>query len=103
MEVTTPVPEDAPNRCPVCGNELRIIPARLFGDTFCPTCGTLLWYIGDETEQRFFDPESDRLIERVAAKLGRNPEQLRGRRLHELGMDSLDVVELAMELEERIR
>ena len=49
---------------------------------------------------RFFDPESDRLIELVAAPLGVSPDAVRARRLDELGLDSLDLVELALESEE---
>lgn len=33
-----------PNRCPVCGNEVKIEPSTPVGDAPCPHCGTLLWF-----------------------------------------------------------
>jgi hypothetical protein len=43
-------PEGEPNRCPVCGKQVRIEPSRPPGDAPCPHCGHLLW---------FSDPQSD--------------------------------------------
>jgi acyl carrier protein len=43
------------------------------------------------------------LIELVSKRLGIPQERLREGQLSELGLDSLDVVELAMELEEQLR
>jgi acyl carrier protein len=43
------------------------------------------------------------LIELVSKRLGIPQERLREGRMSELGLDSLDVVELAMELEEQLR
>jgi len=37
-------PEGSPNRCPVCGNQVRIEPSTPPGDAPCPCCGHLLWF-----------------------------------------------------------
>ena len=44
MEPSTRTPEGEPNRCPVCGKDLRIEPSRPPGDAPCPHCGHLLWF-----------------------------------------------------------
>jgi acyl carrier protein len=83
VTISSRTPEGTPNRCPVCGHGFRIEPSQPFGDAPCPACGTLLWF------------------EWAAARLGVSPDALRAGRLDELGLDSLDVVELVMELEEQ--
>ena len=37
-------PEGQPNRCHVCGHEVRIEPSTPPGDATCPSCGSLLWF-----------------------------------------------------------
>lgn len=44
MEIASRTPEGVPNRCPVCGNEVKIEPSTPAGDAPCPHCGTLLWF-----------------------------------------------------------
>src|SRR5690348_7977560 len=44
MVVSSRTPEGEPNRCPVCGNALRLEPSRPPGDAPCPSCGALLWF-----------------------------------------------------------
>jgi hypothetical protein len=44
VEPVTRTPEGEPNRCPVCGKELRLEPSRPPGDAPCPHCGSLLWF-----------------------------------------------------------
>jgi hypothetical protein len=44
MNISSRTPEGDPNRCPVCGNDLRVEPSRPPGDAPCPSCGTLLWF-----------------------------------------------------------
>jgi acyl carrier protein len=61
-----------------------------------------LWFIGGGEASRFFDPEASGLVERVAARLGVSPDAVRSGRLDGLGLDSLDVVELIMELEKQL-
>jgi ribosomal protein S27E len=44
MVISSRTPEGVPNRCPVCGNDLRIEPSRPTLDAPCPHCGHLLWF-----------------------------------------------------------
>jgi len=102
VTISTRTPEGTPNRCPVCGHAFRIESSRPFGDAPCPACGTLLWFVTEAAEARFFDPETAGLIELVASRLGVSAATVRAGRLDDLGLDSLDVVELVMELEEEL-
>lgn len=112
--VSSRTPEGEPNHCPVCGADVRVEPSRPPGDAPCPNCGTLLWFNRTATETWFYE----------AAKLAPIFEYVRGilapylgmpateitlttplRRVSdpgaaEIGIDSLDLVELAMEIEE---
>jgi hypothetical protein len=100
VTISSRTPEGVPNHCPVCGHAFNIEPSKPFGDAPCPACGTLLWFVTNGEGARFFDPEAGGLIELVAARLGVSPDAVRTGRLAEFGLDSLDVVELVMELEE---
>lgn len=102
MTISSRTPEGTPNHCPVCGHGFRIQPSQLFGDAPCPACGTLLWFITGGEGPRFFDPEAAGLIQFVAARLGVSPDVVRAGRLDEVGLDSMEVVELVMEWEERL-
>jgi hypothetical protein len=44
MVIASRTPEGIPNRCPVCGNDLKIDPSRPTLDAPCPHCGHLLWF-----------------------------------------------------------
>lgn len=101
MTIASRTPEGTPNCCPLCGNTVRVEPSLPFGDAPCPSCGTLLWFVASDTSPRFFDPEVPGLRELVANQLGISPDALRERQLHELGINSLDLVELVMELEDQ--
>ncbi|VTS06807.1 phosphopantetheine-binding protein [Tuwongella immobilis] len=101
MTISSRTPEGIPNRCPVCGHDFRIEPARPFGDATCPACGSLLWFIANGEQLRYVDPEAAGLVESVAARLGIRPDMVRAGRLDEWGFDSLDLAEWIMELEER--
>ena len=106
MSVSSRTPEGQPNRCPVCGAEVEIEPSVLFGDAPCPQCGTLLWFT-NVPGPRWFEHEKAQglrrgLCERLGEILGvsadaieRDPSFVR-----DLNLDSLDVVELVMGLEE---
>jgi hypothetical protein len=43
-------PEGEPNRCPICGKEVRLEPSRPPGDAPCPNCGHLLWFAPTEAQ-----------------------------------------------------
>jgi acyl carrier protein len=102
-------PEGSPNRCPVCGNTGRIEPPVPFGEAPCPCCGHLLWFMVFKGEPRFFLREEaavlrERVLERISANLGVDKDALiwgpSGFSIPDFGVDSLDVVELLMELDE---
>jgi hypothetical protein len=44
MVISSRTPEGDPNRCPICGNDLRIEPSKPTLDAPCPHCGHLLWF-----------------------------------------------------------
>jgi acyl carrier protein len=85
MSISSRTPEGFPNRCPICGAEFVLEPSQPTGDAPCPQCGHLLWWFREkfaghrrlEAEQVIYDTL-----------------------LHDLSDDSLDQVELIMELEE---
>lgn len=113
MIIASRTPEGQPNRCPVCGNKVRIEPSApledsKFGDAPCPNCGALLWFVNDNTESRLYEARTiESLASRIAAAFGRligaNANDVAGDTsfLGEVGADSLDTVELVMELEEQ--
>jgi acyl carrier protein len=79
----------------------------LFGDATCPKCGSLLWFLNVESTTRVYDRSAsrcvrDRVITIVAKQLGVAPDKIAGNvsLVNDLGADSLDTVELVMELEE---
>jgi hypothetical protein len=102
MVISSRTPEGSPNRCPVCGSAVYVELAQPFGDAPCPACGTLLWFVEVEKGLRFVDPETAGLVDPVAGRLGVDPEMIRNRRWEETGIDSLDLVELVMELEDTL-
>jgi anti-anti-sigma factor len=42
--ISSRTPEGVPNRCPVCGSDLKLEPSDPAGDAPCPHCGVLLWF-----------------------------------------------------------
>lgn len=85
MIISSRTPEGTPHECPLCGATSKLEPAFPGGDAVCPACGQLLWWF------------RDRLGEQLASAL----ETLSlNDSLNKLGLDSLEAVELAMELEE---
>jgi len=82
-------------------------PSVLFGDATCPNCGSLLWFLNIESTTRVYDRSAshsirDRVIRIVAKQLGVAPDKIAESTsfVNDLGADSLDIVELVMELEE---
>ncbi|HUY90768.1 MAG TPA: acyl carrier protein [Pirellulales bacterium] len=102
--ISSRTPEGRPNRCPVCGESVCIEPSLPLGDAPCPQCGTLLWFCDSPEGVHCYEAS---LIESIRNLLARifgasrvppadSPEFLEA----SLGSDSLDVVELVMELED---
>ena len=112
--VSSLTPEGEPNHCPVCGSDVCVEPSRPPGDAPCPRCGTLLWFNRTANETWFYEaaklgPIFDALRDVLATYLGMPAAEIRLttplRRASdpfaaEVGIDSLDLVELTMEIEE---
>src|SRR5688572_24901284 len=81
MSISSRTPEGDPHRCAICGGRVFTEASLPLGDSVCPRCGSLL------------DTVSEQLgIDRKRIDLNTS--------FTELGADSLDTVELMMELEE---
>jgi acyl carrier protein len=85
MNVSSRTPEGTPHECPLCGAVSKLEPAFPGGDAVCPACGQLVWWF------------RDRYGERLARML--EEYWLEGS-FEVAGLDSLDIVEVVMELEE---
>ncbi len=79
--------------CPFCGQVIKLRGPG-FDETPCPGCGRTLWFIAGRSAAWFFTSaaELDQILFFLEEKGW----------LSKLGLDSLDVVELTMELEERL-
>lgn len=115
------IPEGMRDGCPKCVTPLAPKPAASFGTMTCPKCRCILWFRRISTRflwfeiqrsgWRFVDQESaekyyDLVIMQIAEKLKVAPEMVRDKILiaDVLGCgDSLDIVELTMEFEGRLR
>lgn len=75
-------------------------PSRPFGDAPCPACGSLLWYFDSGEELRLFDAESPVFRNRLAEQLGNHAMDLESGHLQDIEMDSLEIVDLVMSLED---
>jgi acyl carrier protein len=110
VTIASRTPEGAPGRCPVCGKEVRIESSLIAGDAPCPHCGTLLWFVGVSYEDRLLfeyagaEVIRERALEFLARALGVSKEELETNpaAADNLGYDSLDLVELMMELEDEL-
>ena len=82
MIISSRTPEGLPNRCSICGGDFDLEPSLPTGDAPCPQCGHLRWWFQQNYEGLGFRIGTDtELIEQLKA-------------------DSLDIVELAMELQD---
>ncbi len=61
MDISSRTPEGLPNRCPICGNELRIEPSEPLNDAPCPHCGQLLWFVRSEAGAPFVGRQASRI------------------------------------------
>lgn len=83
-----------------------IEPSVFIGDANCPHCGQLLWFIQTANTAQIFDARQsqerkDQTLDVLSRQLGVDRDKITNNSaLFELaGADSLDVVELVMELE----
>src|SRR5947209_7400529 len=94
--------------CPLCQKEIRFESAQPAGEVPCPHCGKPLWFIPAQKRclnYREVSPLLEKIIPIISDKLGVNKEQIKSTStfLGDLGADSLDVVELIMDLEEKFK
>ena len=92
MTVSSRSPEGLPSECPLCNAKTNIEFSDPAGDAPCPNCGHLLW-------------ASVQLVQAVTRRytdaLGTAPGAINANtRFADLAADSLDTVEMVMELEE---
>jgi acyl carrier protein len=103
-------PEGLPQHCPVCEAVIRIALSGLTGEVSCPRCGRRLWFIRLPWVALYpaeaVTPEKRRRVVEVLRRVfhipRENPERVGSRTsfVEDIGTDSLDLVELLMELEE---
>jgi hypothetical protein len=81
------------NHCPYCRQEIEPENSG-FEEMACPTCGRHLWFIAGQSAAFFFKKAAE--LDHILVFLDENGLW------SELGADSLDVVEIKMEWEERL-
>ena len=92
MTVSSRTPEGLPSDCPLCGAKTNIEFSHPAGDAPCPNCGHLLWASSQLVQS---------VTQRYADVLGTKPGVFNANtRFGDLGADSLETVEMVMELEE---
>jgi acyl carrier protein len=104
--VSSRTPEGEPQLCPVCGALICIEPSTPSSDGPCPSCGVLLWFLRTSTGVRLYETNVIAPVrERVANILSRvfrvSREELARSTasIEDFKADSLDMVELVMEVE----
>lgn len=109
MTISSRTPEGSPGKCPLCQADVVIEPSILTGDAPCPQCGHLLWCVQLNDQAHCFDQQTaavkrPRVLEVIAQQLGVEPDRFENapHLLRELHADSLDMVELVMELEDEL-
>jgi acyl carrier protein len=107
MTISSRTPEGQPTSCPLCMAHVIIEPSVFIGDATCPHCGQLLWFIQTADTAQLFDAQQSqeckhRVLEILASQLGLDRDEIANNAalFDAIGADSLDIVELVMELEE---
>lgn len=92
MTVSSRTPEGLPSECPLCNAKIKIEFSDPAGDAPCPNCGHLLWASAELVQS---------VTRRYADALGTAPGAINiNTRFVDLGADSLETVEMVMDLEE---
>ena len=92
MTVSSRSPEGLPSECPLCNAKTNIEFSDPAGDAPCPNCGHLLWASAQLVQS---------VTRRYADALGTAPGAINANtRFADFAADSLDTVEMVMELEE---
>jgi acyl carrier protein len=109
MTISSRTPEGSPNRCPVCGADVVLEPSQPFGDAPCPSCGHLLWFVISGKTLSLMDAEraADIIRAKLTSLLGIHMPAGKATSLADLladiSLDSLDLVEVALTLEEEFK
>jgi acyl carrier protein len=105
--ISSRTPEGVPNHCPICDTSICIEPSHPPGDAPCPNCGTLLWFFDTSAGMRFYESEAiaplrDKILQTLCEILGVNRARVTPTTsfIEDVGADSLDIVELVLEMEE---
>jgi len=92
VNVSSRTPEGLPGNCPLCGAKANIEFSDPAGDAPCPKCGYLLWASAQHIQS---------VARHFADALGTSTAAFNAdTRFPDLGVDSLDAIEMIMELEE---
>jgi len=107
VSISSRTPEGEWAHCPVCRTKIIVEPSILFGDVVCLKCGRIVWFIQFSNEVKIFEPETKlpvnrRFLNALARRLCVTPDAIEDnpQLLRSLNLDSLDHVELTMEMEE---
>lgn len=103
--ISSRTPEGEPNRCPVCRADVCLEPSRPAGDAPCPHCGTLLWFVATPTGKVYYEAEAiaplrGQAVDFLCTSLRVGRDRVGDATALTDLADSLDLVELLMELEE---
>jgi hypothetical protein len=93
------------DRCPVCGAALWASAREALGRRGCPRCGADLWVLGFSAGPVFLlrrpgESLADVLAALAGPRLGASAKEIEAAMRH---ADSLDLVELVLEVEEALR
>jgi hypothetical protein len=84
---------ERPDQCPLCGQRQAVSATHRTGETECAACGTRLWFVRI-ADGHFVFVRRDAIPDDDRARLERLPAAAR---------DSIDTVEIVMELEEHLQ
>ena len=102
MIISSRTAEGTPNSCPTCGESICIEPSAPFGDAPCPICGSLVWFVVLDRCVHLINSKHTAVIDALATRFGITSEAVQKGGLAQLGLDSLDIVEVVMDLEEQV-
>lgn len=103
------LPKGPPGRCPVCDSEIPVEASWIFGPVTCNSCQNRLWMVRTSKQTRVLQYArahhlEQRIVDFVSEQLGVERERVHGDwvALSQLGADSLDTLEMVIEIEEEL-
>ena len=106
MVVSSRTPDGEPAICPNCGAVVQAEPSAFYADVPCASCGCLLWFVRLREQSLVVRPNDaarKKGLEKILAELIGLDERnlpLSSQSLDGLELDSMQVVELVMALED---